>query len=84
MILFMHYLEKKVIGQSERSKDDVLFLFDGAPYHYDTLFKSYMLRKGLHFIFSGPHSYDAAPCEKVFALTKQGALLPHLDVRSEK
>ena len=35
MILFMYYLEKKLIKKYRRKKSDILFLFDGASYHHD-------------------------------------------------
>ena len=80
----MNYLEKKVITKANRRKSEVLFQFDGAPYHHDDNFREYLFSRGLHFIFSGPHSYDAAPCEKVFALIKRGDLLPPKNISSEK
>ena len=53
---------------------ETVILFDGAGYHTtkETIQAAYA--QGFQVIFSGPYSYDAAPCESVFAVLKQGII----------
>ena len=54
---------------------DFVLLLDGAPYHTGNDLKRWLAALGVRVIYSGPYSFDAAPCEKVFAFLKRGYFL---------
>ena len=51
-----------------------MLLLDGAPYHTGSKVREYLQKLQIDVIWSGPYSYDAAPCEFVFAHLKLGEL----------
>ena len=51
-------------------KDTVIFV-DGAKYHQSKEFLAVAAELQLPYMLLGPHSYDAAPCELVFAHFKR-------------
>ena len=53
-------------------RDDTAILLDGAKYHNGLEIREYMRKMEISVIWSAPYSYDAAPCELVFAHLKFG------------
>ncbi len=51
-------------------RNDTIILLDNAPYHCSSQMLQLMELLRIPIIFTGPHSYDAAPCELFFALFK--------------
>ena len=56
-------------------KDTVIFV-DGAKYHQSKEFLAVAAELQLPYMLLGPHSYDAAPCELVFAHFKRADVNP--------
>ena len=51
-------------------RNDTIILLDNATYHNSAQMMQLLECLRIPIIFSGPHSYDAAPCELFFALFK--------------
>ena len=60
-----------------------MFQLDNATYHKSEAIFEYFETQKLPVIFSGPHSYDAAPAELAFAALKSVNLNP-ADVKTSK
>ena len=76
MDLFFRQLVIKLDKERKGWRSDTVIILDNAPYHTGTAsMKSYEGLK-LPLLFTGPHSYDAAPCELFFALFKQADINP--------
>ena len=56
--------------------DNTVILLDNAPYHVSQ--STLKVLKGLRIpvLFTGPHSYDGAPCELFFAAFKKADINP--------
>jgi hypothetical protein len=65
------------LSQSSRNwRKNTLIYWDGAAYHQSN--PTFKLLKDLQvpILVSGPHSYEAAPCEKWFSLFKRTNINP--------
>ena len=51
-----------------------MILLDGARYHTGSKVREYIRKLQIDVMWSGPYSYDAAPCELVFANLKLGEI----------
>ena len=76
MELFFRDLARKLDAERKDWRSDTLIMLDNAPYHTSqvtiNLFKSLQLP----ICFTGPHSYDACPCELMFAHFKAADINP--------
>ena len=70
MEIFLRKLVLKLDREDEQWRENTVILLDNAPYH--TSDKTMSLLSGLNIpvIYTGPYSYDAAPCELFFAAFK--------------
>ena len=57
-------------------RSDTVFLMDGANYHNNDDVIAHISWLGMVVIFTGPRSYDACPCELLFAFLKSVDLNP--------
>ena len=53
---------------------ETVVLLDGAGYHTTQSTIDAVHTNGFRLIFSGPYSFDAATCEKVFGVMKKGLI----------
>jgi hypothetical protein len=63
MRIFFHHLAKMLEAECADYKDRYILQIDNAPYHSSSATMRLFRSLGLPVIFTGPHSYDAAPCE---------------------
>ena len=49
---------------------------DNAPYHTSSTALAMLKKFQIPVIFTGPHSYDAAPAELLFAAFKSADVIP--------
>ena len=73
MELFFRQLVLKLNKENEHWRSDTILILDNAPYH--TSASSMRLYECLRIplIFTGPHSYDFAPCELFFSWFKSAS-----------
>ena len=57
-------------------RTDTVFLMDGANYHVNDEVVTHLSFLKMAIIFTGPRSYDASPCELLFAHLKAVDLNP--------
>ena len=57
-------------------RSDTVILLDGANYHVNEEIISHLSYLQMPVIFTGPRSYDACPCELLFAHLKNVDLNP--------
>jgi transposase len=64
---------------SERKdwRKDTVILLDNAPYHSCSTTMDFFEGMDIPILFTGPHSYDAAPCELLFAQFKAKDINPN-------
>ena len=76
MEIFLHKLVLKLEQEDANWRDNTILLIDNAPYH--TSESTITLMEGLNIpvLFTGPHSYDAAPIELLFAAFKSKDINP--------
>ena len=76
MELYFRALAAKLDQERPNWRRDTVIFVDGAKYHQsaDSLPVAAELR--LPYMVLGPHSYDAAPCELVFAHFKRADVNP--------
>ena len=74
------YLTQLVI-ELEKDRPDfrknTVLLLDGASYHKGSQIQDHLRMLNVQVIYTGPHSYDASPCELFFAALKSGELNPN-------
>lgn len=74
--LFLRGLVKKLLRQNERFRQQVVLLWDNAPYHTSKATMKVLEGLEIPVLYTGPHSYDAAPCELLFAAFKAEDINP--------
>ena len=76
MEIFFHSLVRVLDKERKDWREDTIILVDNARYHAaaGTLKVFQALR--IPILFTGPHSYDAAPCELFFAAFKRADVNP--------
>ena len=76
MEIFFHSLVRVLDKERKNWREDTIILLDNARYHnaVGTLKVFQALR--IPIMFTGPHSYDAAPCELFFAAFKRDDINP--------
>jgi len=72
MKLYLAALAKQLDADRPECKKDTVLLLDGARYHKSDEIQSWFQSQGIQVIYTGPHSYDAAPAELFFAQLKTG------------
>ena len=76
MDIYIRELVLKLDQEDANWRDNTVILLDNAPYHASD--STIELMKGLRIplLFTGPHSYDAAPIELLFAAFKSEDINP--------
>jgi hypothetical protein len=77
MLLYLTQLVIELERDRPGFRKDTVLQLDGASYHKGTQLQDHLRRLGVQVIFTGPHSYDASPCELFFAALKSGDLNPN-------
>ena len=76
MELFFRSLAARLDAQRPQWRRDTVIVVDGAKYHQSRDFLAVAAELQLPYMLLGPHSYDAAPCELVFAHFKRADVNP--------
>ena len=76
MEVFFQQLVKKLDKERNDWRADTVILIDNAPYHTTTATLKTFTSLNIPVLFTGPHSYDAAPCELLFAAFKSRDINP--------
>ena len=66
----------KLDRENKNWRKDTIFIFDNAPYHCASATLKIFEELDMPVLFTGPHSYDAAPCELLFAAFKSKDINP--------
>ncbi len=67
MRLYLTKLAQQLDFDRPGWRKDTVLLLDGALYHLSTDIKNHLGVLEFPVIYTGPRSYDAAPCELLFA-----------------
>ncbi len=78
MELFFHSLARTLDKERPDWRKDTVILMDNAPYHTGGATLKLFERLRLPILFTGPHSYAAAPCELFFASFKAKDINPRM------
>ena len=70
MDIFFKQLILKLDKERINWRSDTVILIDNAPYHNSAQTLQMFEDFNIPIMFTGPHSYDAAPCELWFARFK--------------
>jgi hypothetical protein len=84
MHLYLHHLAQTLDVERPNWRNDTVVLLDGARYHTCQPTKDIMQSLRMPVMFTGPQSYDAAPCELFFASLKNGDLNPLMMATGKK
>ena len=76
MELFFRSLVSRLEAERPNWRRDSVIFVDGAKYHQSVDFLRVAAELRLPYMVLGPHSYDAAPCELVFAHFKRADVNP--------
>ena len=76
MELFFRSLASRLDSERPNWRRDTVIIVDGAKYHQSVDFFKVAAGLRLPYMVLGPHSYDAAPCELVFAHFKRVDINP--------
>ena len=76
MELYFRSLARRLDIQRPQWRRDTIIFVDGAKYHQSKEFLQVAAELQLPYMLLGPHSYDAAPCELVFAHFKKADVNP--------
>ena len=76
MELFFHSLVRTLDKERPAWRKDTVLLLDNAPYHTGVSSLKLFEKLQLPILFTGPHSYSAAPCELFFASFKSKDINP--------
>ena len=74
--LFFHHLAKQLDDERPAWRRDTVILIDNAPYQTSSHCLKLYQKLKLPILFTGPHSYDAAPIELYFAHFKADDINP--------
>lgn len=67
---------KQLNQQDRRWRANTFFYWDGAAYHKSRETLELLQELKVPMMYSAPHSYEASPCEKWFALFKKVNINP--------
>ena len=76
MDIFFRQLVNKLSKDRLDWRSDTIIILDNAPYHRSEATMKLFESLRIPVLFTGPHSYDAAPCELFFALFKSADFNP--------
>ena len=76
MEIFIHKLVKVLDRENPNWRAETVWLLDNAPYHTTISVRNVFQALRIPVLFTGPHSYDAAPCELFFAHFKRDDINP--------
>ena len=76
MELFFRSLVQRLDQERPNWRKDTVIIVDGAKYHQSKDFLEVAADLRLPYMLLGPHSYDVAPCELVFAHFKKADINP--------
>ena len=76
MALFFRRLTLKLDKERPQWRKDTVILLDNAAYHKAPAIQKVFEAQKIPIVFSGAHSYDAAPCELYFAAFKKADINP--------
>ena len=74
--LFLNSLVNKLDKERVTWRKDTVLLWDNAPYHTSPATLKTLKELQIPILFTGPHSYDASPCELWFAHFKRTDINP--------
>jgi len=74
--LFISDLVRQLNEKSRNWRKQTLVYWDGAKYHQSKATLKLLKELNVPIMISGPHSYDAAPCELWFSLFKSVNINP--------
>ena len=76
MELYFRALTTQLDRERQGWRRDTIIFVDGAKYHQSKDFLKIAAELRLPYMLLGPHSYDAAPCELLFAHFKKDDINP--------
>jgi transposase len=76
ILLFMRDLVRQLNEQDRRWRQKTLIFWDGAKYHQSKTTMKMLRELDVPMMITGPHSYDAGPCELWFAMFKKVDINP--------
>ena len=76
MEIFFQQLVHVLDKENKDWRKDTLIVLDNAPYHTSAATLGVFRRLKLPISFTGPHSYDASPCELMYAHFKCSDINP--------
>ena len=76
MELYLHQLVKTLDEERPGWRQNTLLMWDNAPYHSSPATLAILEKLKVPVHFTGPHSYDASPCELFFAHFKKEDINP--------
>ena len=76
MEIYFHKLVKVLDKERVGWRTDTVILLDNASYHAAESTLKVFKALRIPIFFTGPHSYDAAPCELFFAAFKRADINP--------
>ena len=82
--LFFQNLVKKLSDERRYWRKDTVVLLDNAAYHKSGAAMKMFEKLQIPLIFTGPHSYDAAPIELLFAAFKSEDINPRCVATGKK
>jgi len=76
MEMFFRHLDAKIEKERKNWRKEAVLIIDNAPYHTSGASMKAFERLKLPLMLTGPHSYDASPCELFFAQFKSADINP--------
>ena len=76
MEIFFHSLVRVLEKERVNLWENSVILLDNAPYHTTPHTLKVFKELNIPILFTGPHSYDGAPCELFFVAFKKADINP--------
>ena len=76
MDAFFRHLVAKLDKERKNWRKDTILIIDNAPYHTSSETLATLESLNIPVMFTGPHSYDACPCELFFSQFKSVDINP--------
>ena len=74
--MYFIHLVNDLDNERKNWRQNTVIMLDNAPYHKSQLLLKFFELKKISVLYTGPHSYDAAPCELFFAAFKAADINP--------
>ena len=84
MDIFFRDLVRKLDKERKDWRSNTIIILDNAPYHTCPSIMKLFKELDMPVCFTGPHSYDASPCELMFAHFKADDINPNRVPLSKK